>query len=112
MDNGPDVGDVLGETMTAGTLARTVRDAAVALEAMSGSSYAAAGERVPGRVTVHVAVSAPNGVPVDAEPRAAVARAADLLAGLGHDVQERTPAWTTTASPTRGTSPAWPASGT
>jgi amidase len=93
VDNGPDVGDALGETMTAGTLTRTVEDAAVALDAMSGGEYVTASGRTPGRVTIHVAFAAPNGVPVDAEPRAAVAHAADLLAGLGHDVQERTPVW-------------------
>ena len=60
---------------------------------MSGGAYAAATEWVPSRATIHVATSAPNGVPVDREPRAAVARAAGLLAALGHVVQERTPAW-------------------
>jgi amidase len=94
VDNGPDVGDALGEMMTAGALTRTVRDAAAALDAMTAQdAYAAAAERPPGRVTVRVARRAPNGVPVDPEPRAAVSRAAGLLADLGHDVEEHTPAW-------------------
>jgi amidase len=42
---------------------------------------------------VDVALMAPLGAPVDAEPRAAALRAAEALARLGHEVAERTPDW-------------------
>jgi amidase len=52
-----------------------------------------AARRPPGRVSVRLALSAPLGVPVDAEPRAATRRAAEALAGLGHDVRDGPPDW-------------------
>jgi amidase len=101
---GPDYHDVGSGVGVDGVLARTVLDVAVALEAMSGYEP---GERhwLPpqplaeslrcelGRLPVRVALDAPNGVPVDAEPRAAAARAAELLSELGHDVREEAPDW-------------------
>jgi amidase len=44
-------------------------------------------------VQVHVALTAPLGVPVDDDPRSAAVGAAEALASLGHDVREATPAW-------------------
>jgi amidase len=103
---GPDYGDVAGGMPCDGVLARTVLDAAVALDAMAvyepgehhlvpapPCSFAEAAIAEPRRLTVRVALTAPDGVPVDDEPRAAAARAADRLASLGHDVREAAPAW-------------------
>jgi amidase len=42
---------------------------------------------------VDVALTAPLGAPVDAEPRVAARTAAHALAELGHDVTERSPDW-------------------
>src|SRR5262249_10530329 len=47
----------------------------------------------PERLSVHVALTAPLGVPVDGEPRAAALRTAEALAELGHDVREQAPEW-------------------
>jgi amidase len=49
---------------------------------------------------VRVALEAPLGVPVDAEPRAAAARAGEVLAALGHDVREAAPDWDDESFPT------------
>jgi amidase len=42
----------------------------------------------PGRLRVRVCVTAPHGIPVDAEPAAAAQAAGELLASLGHEVEE------------------------
>lgn len=65
-------------------------------------SFADAVERPPARVTVRLALDGPLGVPVDEQPRAAARRAAEALAGLGHDVDEGAPAWDDEGFP-----PAW-----
>jgi amidase len=117
---GPDLGDVGGGVGIDGPIARTVLDAAVALDAMSGYEpgdhhwlpaparpFAEAAGRAPERVTVHVALEAPLGVPVDPEPRAAASAAAAALADLGHDVREQVPDWDDEAVPA-----AWDAAGT
>jgi amidase len=83
----------LAEIAVFGAITRSVSDAAVALDAMTGADRFAAALRSPGRVPVRVALDAPLGVPVDPEARAAAERAAGLLAGLGHDVREQRPAW-------------------
>jgi amidase len=101
---GPDYGDVAAGMPTDGVLTRTVLDTAVALDAIAGYepgdrhllaspavTFAESARRDPGRVAVRLALSAPFGVPVDDEPRAAALRAADALASLGHDVQEEQP---------------------
>ena len=103
---GPDFGDVGGGTPIDGPLARTVLDAALALDAMAGYepgdhhwlpappvAFAEAVGRPRGRVPVRLAVTAPLGVAVDAEPRVAAERAAGLLAELGHQVEEGAPDW-------------------
>jgi amidase len=103
---GPDFGDIAGGMPCDGVLARTVLDAAVALDAIAGAepgdrhlaptpgrSFADATRLEPGRALVRVALSAPLGVPVDDEPRAAAVHAGELLAALGHDVEEGTPDW-------------------
>jgi amidase len=84
----------LGRVASFGPLARTVLDAAVALDAMAGTrEFAAAAAAPPERLPVHVALEAPLGVPVDDAPREAAARAGAALAELGHDVRVTAPAW-------------------
>src|SRR5262245_21998822 len=103
---GPDFGDLAGGMPCDGVLARTVRDAAVALDAIAGAEpgdrrqapaplqpFVDAARTEPRRLVVRVALDAPLGVPVDDEPRAAASRAADVLTALGHDVRETTPDW-------------------
>ena len=106
----PDFGDVGGGLPSDGVITRTVLDAAAGLDAVAGYEP---GDRdvappparpfaellLPERLTIDVATSAPLGVSVDDEPRAAVGRTAALLAGLGHEVREHTPDWDDEAFP-------------
>jgi amidase len=100
----PDFGDAGGGLPCDGVLARTVLDAAAGLDAIAG--YEPGDREVappparpfadlapPRLLTVDVATTAPLGVPVDDEPRAAVERTAGVLRELGHEVRERTPDW-------------------
>jgi amidase len=109
---GPDLAEVGGGVMVHGAIGRTVLDVALALDAMSGYEpgdrnwlpaperpFADAAERPPEPLTVHVALDAPLGVPVEREPRAAARRAADALADLGHDVRDQAPDWDDEAMP-------------
>jgi amidase len=103
---GPDYADVALGAGVDGVLTRTVLDTALGLDAMAGYEpgdhhwlapparpYAQTATDPDARIRVRLALDAPLGVPVDDEPRAAAQRAAALLAGLGHDVSERVPAW-------------------
>ncbi len=103
---GPDFGDIGGGVPADGPIARTTLDTALALDAMVGyepgdhhwidhppQTFAEATRRSPEPRSIHLALSAPLGVPVDEEPRAAALRAATLLADLGHDVREQSPDW-------------------
>lgn len=92
-----------------GPLARTVRDAATLLDAITGNCagdahklaaprepFAAAAERDPGRLRIALSFRAPfSGVPVKLDPmvRAQVERLAGVLAELGHDVVEADPSF-------------------
>ena len=109
---GPDFGAIGLGAPADGTLTRTVRDTAAALDAIAGyepgdhhflptgdTPYAAAAERPPGPTAVTVSLTAPIGVPIDPEPLAAARDAADALAQLGHDVREGVPAWDDEAFP-------------
>jgi amidase len=91
---------------TAGSLARSVADAAAFLDALAGYEpgdpfwatpperpFAAEVDRDPGRLRVAFTAVPPIDVPVDAECVTAVESAAALLEALGHDVVERTPPW-------------------
>jgi amidase len=79
----------------AGPLARTVADAALFLDAVADGApeggFAAAAERTPGRLRIAVSTNMPPGVAarLGGEQRAAVARTAELLRSLGHEVVER-----------------------
>jgi amidase len=103
---GPDLGDIASGMPSDGAFARNVEDVAVALDAMAGvepgdrheartlaASFADAVGTDPAPLVVSLALTAPLGVPVDDEPRAAAARAAAALAHLGHEVRESIPAW-------------------
>ena len=91
---------------TSAPVARTVRDAAALLDVMAGYEpgdayvapqperpFLAEAALEPGRLRVAVTTVPPVDVPVDAVCADAVGVAADLLAGLGHDVVEETPPW-------------------
>jgi amidase len=90
----------------AGPLAWTVRDSAAFLDVISGyepgdSFRPAPPERPfaeeagvpPGRLRIAVTVEPPLPYPVEAPCAAAARDAAELLADLGHDLVEATPAW-------------------
>jgi amidase len=109
---GPDYGDVAAGAAVDGPIARTVLDAAIALDAIAGYEpgdhhwlpdpprpFADAALSAPGRTPIRLALDAPAGVPVDAEPQVAARRAAALLSELGHDVDEVTPDWDDEAFP-------------
>jgi amidase len=91
---------------TSGPIARTVRDAAALLDAMTGNEpgdmYVAPqperpfldeADQPPGRLRVAVTVAPPIAVPVDPACAAAARAAGELLAGLGHDVIDASPPW-------------------
>jgi amidase len=98
---GPLVGEGWAGLSTQGILARTVADAAAALDALAGhlpgDPYWADPEgtyrEAPriGRLRVGVQTDAPNGADVHPEIRALVQRADRTLAGLGHEVDEGGP---------------------
>jgi amidase len=103
---GPDFG-LIGLGMPSdGVLTRTVLDAATALDVIAGYEpgdhhflasppvpFSAVARRPMQPARVSVALRAPLGVPIDAEPLAAARRAAQALAGLGHEVWEAEPDW-------------------
>jgi amidase len=91
-----------------GALARTVGDSALLLDVIHGpvsgdadaappfgGSYAEAAARPPERLRVAVSRKLPPGAiaKLSDDQRAAWDRTAGLLAGLGHDVEERSPAY-------------------
>ncbi|HEX2049657.1 MAG TPA: amidase [Actinomycetota bacterium] len=91
---------------TDGPLARSVADAAALLDVLAGyepgdpfwlpgfdAPLAREAETEPGRLRIAVTTMAPTGAPVDPECAAAAASAAELLAELGHDVDDATPPW-------------------
>ncbi len=90
-----------------GPLAWTVRDAAAFLDVIAGYEpgdsvrlgapprpFAEEVGAPPGRLRIAVTTESPLGHSVDPPCAAAAADAATLLAELGHDVIEATPAWT------------------
>ena len=109
---GPDFGNIGGGTPADGPIARTTLDAALALDVMAGyepgdhhgigsppRTFVASTKLPPGRLSIHLALGAPLGVPVDKEPRVAAERAARQLDELGHDVREQSPDWEDDAFP-------------
>ena len=91
---------------TSGPITRTVRDSAALLDVMAGAEtgdvfIAPEPERPfldevgvdPGRLRVAFTLDPPLQVAIDPECATAVRGVAELLAELGHDVREQTPAW-------------------
>jgi amidase len=76
-----------------GFVARSVEDAALAYEAVTGEQYADAARREPGALRLALSLEVPPGIvaKVDPEVRRGVLEVADALRGLGHDVVERDP---------------------
>src|SRR3979411_1747551 len=101
---GPDRGEGWGGFSCGHVVSVSVRDSAAMLDALHGpepsSPYVApmperpfAEEvgRDPGRLRIAFTDSSPYGDPIDPEIAAATREVAALLAGLGHDVDERAP---------------------
>ncbi|MEA2212997.1 MAG: amidase [Solirubrobacteraceae bacterium] len=102
---GPDGGQSF--LVTDGAVTRTVADTVAVLDVLAGyepgdatwappppAPYAELAAREPGQLRIGVAVTPPlDGAEVAPEPLEAVRRAAELLAGLGHDVSETEPPW-------------------
>jgi amidase len=93
---------------TSGPIARTVRDAAALLDAITGNEpgdgylaapperpFLAEADLEPGRLRIAMTTEPPSPVPVDPTCAAAARAAAELLTELGHDVVELTPPWQT-----------------
>ncbi|HEY2600551.1 MAG TPA: amidase [Thermoleophilaceae bacterium] len=98
---GPDLAELAAGFATDGVLTRTVRDTALGLDLIAGyepgdpywapdpsAPFVYAAGRDPGTLRIAFVVDSPNGVPVDPECVAATRRTAELLASLGHEVQE------------------------
>jgi amidase len=99
---GPDMGDILSGMVVEGALTRSVRDAAILLDAVSGPApgdpyaappaaapYGREVETPPGRLRIAFTTGAATGKKPDADCRAAVLDAAKLLTDLGHEVGEQ-----------------------
>jgi amidase len=104
VSRGPDLGD--SWLASDGVLTRTVADTALALDVLGGyevgdatwaprpaEPYALAMRRDPGRLRVAVTVTNPLAVEPDDESVRGLRFAAELLAALGHDVEEAQPAY-------------------
>src|SRR5690349_8231516 len=100
------VGPAMGESFLAchGVLTRTVADTAHALDVLSGyevgdaswapkppEPYATALRRDPGKLRIAVTAVNPLGVEPPADALDGVRRGAEILQGLGHEVEEVTP---------------------
>jgi amidase len=102
---GPDMGDSF--LLTNGVLTRTVAETARVLDLTAGyepgdatwapdapEPFAAAAAREPGKLRIGMTTIAPlDSVSLDAECERAYREAADLLAALGHEVEEFAPPW-------------------
>ncbi|KIZ41150.1 MULTISPECIES: amidase [Rhodopseudomonas] len=101
---GPDRGEGWGGFACGHVVSISVRDSAVMLDALHGpepsSPYTAPAPerpfalevgRDPGRLRIAFTDSSPFGEAIDPEVAAAVRDVADMLAGLGHDVEQRAP---------------------
>src|SRR5215217_4732589 len=102
---GPAVGEAVGGFAHEFALTRSVRDAALLLDAVNGSAagdryyvarprtpFSVAAQQEPGRLRVAVHTSSWFGVETAPEVRAAVQAAADALEGSRHHVEEACPA--------------------
>ena len=102
---GPERGNPYYQTSVDGILSRSVRDAATTLDVYTGwfedgewwpgrpsASLSACWNRDPGTLRVAVTSTPPFGV-VDEQCASATVAVARVLESLGHEVEERTPAW-------------------
>ncbi|KQT93546.1 amidase [Marmoricola sp. Leaf446] len=102
LPSGPVSGEPLGGTATDGVVSRSVRDSAAMLDVLAGPTevsaylpgglpadgFAAEVGRDPGRLRIGVTTASSIAGEPHPEAAAAVRRAADLLAELGHEVVE------------------------
>ncbi len=104
VSSGPDLGD--SWLAANGVLTRTVADTAIALDVLGGyevgdanwaprpiEPYVTALRRSPGKLRVAVTATNPFDAAVDPEAIHGLRVGAELLAALGHDVVEASPAW-------------------
>src|SRR4051812_2106805 len=102
----PDSADAAAGLDIDGCLSRTVADTAEFLDIVSGNEpgdtflapppsapFDEAPGREPGSLRIAFTTQAPNGAPVDPDCVTAVHQAAELLASLGHRVEEAVPEW-------------------
>ena len=101
---GPGCGEYWFGASSEGVISRSVRDTAAALDVIAGGepgdpffatrpaeAYAKSMPRDPGRLRIGFSAASPIGTDVHPEAKAAVERAAALLRGLGHEVEEASP---------------------
>jgi amidase len=101
---GPGCGEYWFGASSEGVISRSVRDTAAALDVIAGGesgdpfltarpaeAYAKSMSREPARLRVGFSAVSPIGTAVHPEAKAAVERAAALLRGLGHEVEEASP---------------------
>jgi amidase len=104
VSSGPGIGEVWFGASSEGVLSRSVRDSALALDILQGvepgdpfaiappsEPYFDAMRRDPGRLRIGFSTASPIGTEVHPEAVQAVQRAAQLLASLGHHVEEAAP---------------------
>ncbi len=102
VSRGPDLGDSF--LSAEGVLTHTVADTAQMLDVLAGyeagdstwaprpaEPYAGAVRRDPGRLRVAMSAENPLGAPADAESVRGMRETGELLASLGHEVEERAP---------------------
>lgn len=104
VSSGPAIGEIWFGASSEGVLSRSVRDSARALDVLQGAEpgdpfvieppaapYADLMQRDPGRLRIGFTTVSPIGTEVHPDAVAAVQQAADLLRGLGHEVEEASP---------------------
>jgi amidase len=104
VSSGPAIGEVWFGASSEGVLSRSVRDSALALDILAGhepgdpfdvappvAPYRELMRRDPGKLRIGFSTVSPIGTEVHPEAVAAVHRAAQLLRGLGHEVEEAAP---------------------
>jgi amidase len=104
VSSGPGLGEAWFGASSEGVISRSVRDTARMLDALAGPEpgdpytiappeqpYAEAIKRPPRALRIGFTTASPLGTPVHPEAGAAVADAAELLASLGHAVEEAAP---------------------
>jgi amidase len=104
ISRGPDQGDDF--LVQDGVLTRTVAESAELLDVLAGyetgdatwapppsEPFATSAAREPAKLRIGFALEGPIDAPLDAQCERAVREAAELLAELGHDVEEIDPPW-------------------